>query len=52
MGDEVKESSPAERDIGVLMDKKLDVNRQCALVAQKTNHILGFIKRSTASRSS
>lgn len=46
LGDELLERSSVEKELGVLLDSRLAVRQQCALVAKKASHILECIKKS------
>ena len=51
LGDERLESSPAERDLGVLAGSRLHRSHPCALAARRANSTLGHVRHSTTSRS-
>ncbi|PKU31042.1 hypothetical protein llap_18655 [Limosa lapponica baueri] len=50
LGADLLESSSEENDLGALLDKRMAMSQQCALVDKKANGILGGIRKSVTSR--
>ncbi|KAF7239500.1 RNA-directed DNA polymerase from mobile element jockey [Varanus komodoensis] len=50
LGDKWLESSTCERDLGVLVDCRLNMSQQCDAVVKRANATLGCIARSVTSR--
>ena len=50
LGDELLDSSPAEKNLRVLVDGRLDIRQQGVFAAQNANGILSCIKRVVASK--
>ena len=46
----VLERSPAEKDLGILVDDKLNIGQQCVLAAWKANGILCSTRRGVTNR--
>ncbi|PKU32581.1 hypothetical protein llap_17115 [Limosa lapponica baueri] len=51
LGADLLQSSSEEKDLGVLVDNRMTMSQQCALVAKKASGALGCIRKSVTSRS-
>ena len=50
MGDTWLSNTTSEKDLGIVVDHKLNMSQKCDVAAKKANAILGCIHRSIASK--
>ena len=51
LGDDLLSSSEAERDLGVIVDSKMNISRQCNKAINNANRTLSCISRCMTNRS-
>ena len=51
MGDTWLTNTTSKKDLGIVVDHKLNMSQQCDVAAKRANAILGYINRSITSKS-